>query len=123
MRMSCAFLASAAPVGLSRLRVSLDTGGILPPSLKRIGTPSGLAISTDAATAPCQLDLSTSAIACGRLSAEVPGNTALTTPATSATASAPATRVVFLVADTGKPSLFEADLLPDFALIRGGAEP
>ncbi len=74
--------------------------------------PSGDAISTEAAIAPCQLFLSTIATACGRLSGEVAGNTALTTPATSATGSAPATRVVFFVAVTGKPSSAVAELLP-----------
>src|SRR5919204_2373802 len=123
MRMICAFCASGEPDGLKRLSASLDTAGSLPPPLSRTGTPSGCAISTDAAMAPCQLALSTIATACGLLSGEVEGNTALAAPATSATGSAPATRVVFRVAVTGKPSSAAADLLVDCALMSVGAVP
>src|SRR5919204_2427388 len=123
MRMIWAFWARGEPAGLRRLRASLDTAGSLPPLLKRTGMPSGWAMSTDAAIAPCQLLLSTMATACGRLSGDVAGKTALTAPATSATVSAPATRVVFLVAVTGKPSSAAADLLVDWALMSAGAVP
>src|SRR5947208_16414140 len=101
MRMICAFCASGEPVGLKRLSAWGDTDGSLLPSLSRIGIPRGCAISTDAAIAPVQSRLSTIATARGRLSGEVAGNTALTAPATSATGSAPATRVVFRVAEVG----------------------
>src|SRR5215470_19723247 len=117
--MIAAFCASGDPAGARRLRASLDTGGNLPPSLSSVGIPSGCAISTAAAIAPCQSFLSTIATACGRFCEEVDGNTAVETPATSATASAPATRVVFFVAVTGKPSSEVADWLPDWALISG----
>jgi hypothetical protein len=120
MRMICAFSARGEPVGLSRLRVSRDTGGSELPSLSSTGMPSGFAISTDAAIAPCQLLLSTIATACGRFAGDVDGKTALTAPATSATGSAPATRVVLRVAVTGKPSSCAADVSLDCALTSGG---
>ena len=118
-RMICALPASAEPDGFRRASVSLETAGSLPASLSSVGTPSGLAISTEAAIAACQSRPSTIATACGRFVGEVEGNTALTAPATSAAASAPATRVVFLVAETGKPSSVAAERSVDFALICG----
>src|SRR4051794_33862489 len=119
MRMICALPASAEPAGFKRASVSFDTAGRLPPLLSSVGIESGLAISTDAAMAPCQLRGSTIATAWGRLSGGVEGKIALTAPATSAAGSAPATRVVFFVAETGKPSSVAADLSVDFALISG----
>src|SRR5438067_1470462 len=119
MRMIWALPASGEPAGFSRASVSFDTVARLPPLLSRVGIASGLAMSTPAAIAPCQFCVSTIATACGRLLGPVDGNTALTAPAASAAASPPATRVVFLVADTGKPSSVAADLSVDFALICG----
>ena len=52
-----------------------------------------------------QSSWSTSTTARGRVSLEREGKTAWATAAASATGSAPATRVVFLVAKTGKPSV------------------
>src|SRR5919201_165248 len=121
--LGCEWRPRGEPGGLRRFNVSLDTGGSLPPALRSTGMPSGLDINTDAEIASCQLPLSTIATAFGRLSADVAGKTALTTPATSATVSAPATRVVFFVAVTGKPSSAVADWLPASALISGGAPP
>src|SRR3954453_15302496 len=119
MRMICALPASGEPAGFSRASVSFDTVARLPPLLSSVGMPSGLAMSTPAAIAPCQFCVSTIATACGRLLGPVDGNTALTAPAASAAASPPATRVVFFEADTGKPSSVAADLSVDFALICG----
>src|SRR6185437_9352740 len=119
IRMIWAFPASGEPGGLSRASVSFETVGRLPPLLRIVGMPSGCAISRPAAITPCQLAESTTATACGRLEGPVEGKTALTAPATSAAASPPGTRVVFLVADTGKPSSVAADLSVDLALICG----
>src|SRR3954465_8170306 len=119
MRMICALPASGEPAGFSRASVSFDTVARLPPLLSSVGMPSGLAMSRPAAIAPCQFCVSTIATACGRLLGPVDGNTALTAPAASAAESPPATRVVFLEADTGKPSSVAADLSVDFALICG----
>src|SRR3954449_9685188 len=69
--------------------------------------------STDAATPMRQSRASTSATAPGRVFTDGPGNTARATPAASATGSAPPTRVVFFVANAGKPRLPAAsDWLP-----------
>ena len=92
-----------------------------PPSLRRIGARSGAATSAPAATAPCQSSLSTSTTAGGRVSSEVEGKIALATPAASAAASLPLTRVVLRVALTGKPSCAAAFLSLDFAPFDGTA--
>src|SRR5205807_1796094 len=100
--------------------VSDVTAGRPPPSLSRIGARSGAATSDAAATAPCQSFLSTSTTAGGRVSSELEGNSALATPAASAAASLPLTRVVLRVALTGKPSCSTALLSLDFAPLAGG---
>ena len=60
-------------------------------------------MKTDAASAACQLSESARTTAAGRLVGPVDGNTACATPAASAVGSAPPTRVVFFVANVGKP--------------------
>src|SRR5205814_8778822 len=97
------------------------TGGRLPPSVRRIGARSGADTSAPPATAPCQSSLSTSTTAGGRVSSEVEGKSALATPAASAGASLPLTRVVLRVALTGKPSCAAAFLSLDFAPFDGTA--
>src|SRR5438093_7443018 len=119
-RIACAPLASCAPLGFSRSSVSEVTGGRPPPSVSRIGARSGAETSAAPATAPCQSSLSTSTTAGGRVSSEVEGNSALATPAASAAASLPLTRVVLRVALTGKPSCSAAFLSLDFAPVTGG---
>src|SRR4051794_37957226 len=120
-RIAWAPLASCAPFGLSRSSVSEVTGGRESPSVSRIGARRGAVTSAAAATAPCQSSLSTSTTAGGRVSSEVDGKSALATPAASATASLPLTRVVLRVAVTGKPSCSTACLSLDFAPVDGGA--
>src|SRR3954471_13393899 len=120
-RIAWAPLASCAPFGFSRSSVSDETGGSESPSVSRIGARNGAETSAAAATAPCQSSLSTSTTAGGRVSSEVEGKTALATPAASATASLPLTRVVLRVAVTGKPSCSTACLSLDFAPVEGGA--
>src|SRR3954463_2319975 len=125
-RMAWAPLASWAPFGLGRSSVSEVTGGSESPSVSRIGARSGADTSADAATAPCQSSLSTSTTAGGRVSSDDEGKTALATPAASAVASLPLTRVVLRVAVTGKPSCSVAFLSVDFAPVTGvatGAPP
>src|SRR5690349_24472841 len=68
----------------------------------------GVEASTAPATPARQSRASISATALGRVSALVEGKTARATPAASATGSAPATRVVFLVAMNGSPRLLDA---------------
>ena len=68
------------------------------------GAWMGGAISTDAAIAASQSPVGASVTAVGWVPGAAEGNTARATPAASATGSAPATRVVFLVARMGKPS-------------------
>src|SRR4051794_28533217 len=119
-RIAWAPLASCAPFGLSRLSVSEVTGGRESPSVSRIGARSGADTSAAAATAPCQSSLSTSTTAGGRVSSDVDGKIALATPAASAAASLPLTRVVLRVALTGKPSCSAAFLSLDFAPVEGG---
>src|SRR4051812_12248176 len=97
IRIACALLAREAPFGLSRSSVSDVTAESEPPSVRRIGARSGAAVSGAAATAPCQSSLSTSTTAGGLVSSVDAGNTALATPAASAVASLPLTRVVLRV--------------------------
>src|SRR3954462_14869580 len=120
-RIACAPLASCAPFGFSRSSVSELTAGRPPPSLSRIGARSGAATSAPAAMAPCQSSLSTSTTAGGRVSRELDGKSALATPAASAAASLPLTRVVLRVAVIGKPSCSAAFLSLDLAPPVGAA--
>src|SRR4051812_22439162 len=119
-RIACAPLAFWEPFGLSRSSVSEVTDGSESPSVSRIGACSGSATSAPDATAPCQSSLSTSTTAGGRVSSDDEGKIALATPAASAAASLPLTRVVFRVALTGKPSCSAAFLSVDFAPVTGG---
>src|SRR3954454_19033415 len=119
-RIACAPLASCAPFGFRRSSVSELTAGRPPPSLSRIGARSGAATSAPAAMAPCQSSLSTSTTAGGRVSRELDGKSALATPAASAAASLPLTRVVLRVAVIGKPSCSAAFLSLDLAPVTGG---
>src|SRR3954447_22518623 len=119
-RIACAPLASWAPFGLRRSSVSDVTDGSESPSVSRIGAFSGSATSAPAATAPCQSSLSTSTTAGGRVSSDEDGKIALATPAASAAASLPLTRVVLRVAVIGKPSCCAAFLSVDLAPVTGG---
>src|SRR4051794_13424524 len=120
-RIACAPLAFWEPFGLSRSSVSEVTDGSESPSVSRIGACSGSATSAPDATAPCQSSLSTSTTAGGRVSSEDEGKIALATPAASAAASLPLTRVVLRVAVIGKPSCWAAFLSVDLAPVTGGA--
>ena len=86
--------------GRGRHRVSCPTAAS--------GHGPGGAIRTEAAIAACQSEVGASATAPGWVPGAADGYTASATPAASATGSAPGTRVVFLVAVTGKPSCFTA---------------
>ena len=120
IRITCASLARSEPFGSRRSSASSVIGGSSPPSVSRIGAPIGLAVRTAAVTAPCQSSLSTSTTAVGREVSLVAGNTMLATPAALATASAPPTRTVFLVAVEGKPSLARASSSSDLVPSWGG---
>ncbi len=102
-RMICAPSAGPEPVGASRLSASAVAGGRAELPESRIGARMGGAISTEEAIAACQLSLGAMVTAVGWVPATLEGNTASATPAALATESAPETRVVFFVADTGKP--------------------
>src|SRR4051812_1551697 len=91
--------AALDPVGCSALSADSDAAGSEVPSLSRIGAPTGLANSAEAAIPARQSPLSTKVTAAGC----EPGNTACDTAAALATGSAPPTRVVFFVATEGKP--------------------
>src|SRR4051812_21389187 len=119
-RIACAPLAFWEPFGLRRSSVSEVTVGSESPSVSRIGACSGSATSAPDATAPCQSSLSTSTTAGGRVSSEDEGKIALATPAASAAASLPLTRVVLRVAVIGKPSCSAAFLSVDLAPVDGG---
>ena len=93
------------PLGFRRLSVSAVTGERSSPSDTSSGAPIGLAASAAADTPACQSRSSTSTTAVGRVGALVPGKIALATPAASAAASPPPTRIVLRVAVEGKPSL------------------
>ena len=69
----------------------------------RIGARIGGAISTEAAIAASQSSVGAIVTAVGWVPAATEGNTASATPAASEIGSTPDTRVVFLVASTGKP--------------------
>src|SRR4051794_22264297 len=102
--MTCAPPASLEPVGWSASSAALVASGILSPSANSTGARIGRAASTDAAIPVRQSRTSARITAWGRDSALRAGYVASATPAASATGSPPATRVVFLVANTGKPS-------------------
>ena len=70
-----------------------------------IGARIGGAISTEAAIAACQSSLGARVTAAGWVPGAADGYTASATPAASATGSAPATRVVFLVASDREAEL------------------
>src|SRR4051794_14235668 len=103
-RTACAPPAGSEPVGERASSADWVVGGILVPSVIRIGAWIGDDISTEAASAARQSWTSTSATALGRNSGVTDGKTARAAAAALAIGSAPATRVVFLVASTGKPS-------------------
>ena len=96
--------AALEPVGASDWSAELDAPGSEVPSLSRIGAPTGLANSADAAIPARQSPLSTNVTAAGCAF----GNTACATAAAFATGSAPPTRVVFFVATCGNPSPWAA---------------
>ena len=93
--------------------MSSVTAGRSSPSDSSSGAPIGGPASTAAAIADCQSSESTSTTAVGRSALPVAGNSALATPAASATASAPPTRIVLRVALDG-----EAELLGRLVVLR-----
>ncbi len=93
------------PVGASRLSASAVVGGIAVLPDSSTGARIGGAISTEAAIAACQSSDGASVTAVGWVPGAAEGNTASATPAAFETESLPDTRVVFLVASTGKPRL------------------
>src|SRR5436853_2222954 len=97
-----------APVGSRAPSAFLVASGSEPDPVSSVGARSGRDISTDAATPDCQSPESTSATARGRALDSSGVNTAWATAAASAVGSAPPTRVVFLVANCGKPSCWAA---------------
>src|SRR5215208_6277892 len=121
--MIAAPFAASDPRGSSRSSVSSDTAGRLSSSDRRSGAPNPVPAKTEAATLPCQLSLSTSTTTFGRVVSLVAGQTAPATPATSAIASPPPTRVVFLVAVNGKPRSLAASWSFAFTPIWGGVLP
>ncbi len=103
IRIAWAPPASLAPVGWSFSSASAVASGSSSPSLSSTGARTGPAASWAAEMPARQSSWSTSTTALGRVSSAREGNTAWATPAALATGSAPDTRVVFLVAKTGKP--------------------
>jgi hypothetical protein len=120
MRITWASLARSEPLGLSRLSVSWLIGARSLPSDIRSGAPIGGAANTAAVTPACQSSSSTSTTAVGRTVSVVAGKTALATPAASAVASPPPTRIVFFVAVEGKPSFAAASSSPELVPSWGG---
>src|ERR687896_915963 len=108
MRITWASSDRSEPRGSSRSRVSSVTGGSWLPSESRSGAPIGGPARTEAAMAVCQSSWSTSPTAVGRSEVPVAGYRAPATPAASAAASLPPTRIVFRVALEGKPSFSAA---------------
>src|SRR6476469_2417558 len=102
--MTCAPPASGEPVGCSASSAALVASGSVSPSANSTGARIGLPASTDAASPVRQSRTSARITALGRDSIVREGYVASATPAASATGSPPATRVVFLVANTGNPS-------------------
>ena len=103
-RITCAPPTEAAPVGARRCSAFVVAGGSAPGPESRIGARIGGAMRTDAAIAACQSSVGASATAVGWVPGTVEGNTASATPAALAIELLPETRVVFLVASTGKPT-------------------
>src|SRR5215218_2118920 len=106
-RTTCAPPSSEAPVGASASSASALAAGRSLPSDSSNGARSGSLISTAAASPACQMRWSASTTARGRVAGtpSLPaGYTARATAAASAIGSAPPTRVVFFVANAGKPS-------------------
>ena len=93
----------AEPVGASMLSACAVAAGSEPLPDSRIGARIGGAISTEAAIAASQSSVGASVTAAGWVPGAEDGYTASATPAASAIGSAPATRVVFLVASAGIP--------------------
>ena len=77
--------------------------GTSPPSVISTGAPTGAATSEPAAIPAGQSAASTRVTASGPAAPPAEGKTASATAAASAIGSAPAIRVVFLVANAGKP--------------------
>src|SRR6185437_6013223 len=102
--MTCAPPACLDPVGCSASSAAEVAAGSLLPWANRIGASIGRPTSTAAAIPVCQALTSARITAAGRVSGVRAGYVASAAPAASAIGSAPAIRVVFLVATTGKPS-------------------
>jgi hypothetical protein len=103
MRMTCALPAAAEPWGCSASSVLLETPGMSVPLVNSAGALNGGAISAAAATATRQSRLSTSVIASGLRAGS--GYTERSTAAAICVGPDPGTRVVFFVANSGKPRL------------------
>src|SRR5579884_281044 len=101
-RITCTPPAPTAPVGASRDRAWAVALGNLAAPESSTGARIGEAIITAEASAACQSSVGAIVTAAGWVPEPMEGNTASATPAASATGSAPATRVVFLVASAGK---------------------
>src|SRR6185436_5917770 len=123
IRITAAPFDASDPFGSSRSSVSSDTAGRLSSSDRRSGALKLPPAKTEAATPPCQLSLSTRTTIFGWVVSLVAGQTAPATPATSAIASPPPTRVVFLVAVNGKPRSLAASSSFAFTPIWGGVSP
>ena len=93
----------AEPAGASALSASAVKSGMSSVPVSRIGAPMGCAARLAAAIPEAQSLSSTRLTAAGPGTPPADGNAARATPAASATGSRPATRVVFLVANAGKP--------------------
>src|ERR1700759_4110832 len=107
-RMIWAPPAAPEPVGASELSaVAVALGSVVGPE-RSTGAWMGGAISTEAASAACQSPVGASVTAVGWVPGAADGNTAIATPAASATGAAPPTGAGFLVAVVGKPSFWAA---------------
>src|SRR4051794_40485987 len=102
-RMTCAPPTVFDPVGFRAVSASLLAAGRSVPFESRIGARTVVPARTAAATPTRQSRPSARTTAPGRVDADVAGKTARAAPAASATGSAPPTRVVFFVANAGKP--------------------
>ena len=107
-RITWAPFAAPDPVGASVDTTSAVAAGSDPAPDRSTGARIGGAIRTEAAIEAAQSSLGAMVTAAGWVPGAADGYTASATPAASATGSAPATRVVFLVASTGKPSFCAA---------------
>src|SRR4051794_36214456 len=117
--MTCAPPAPLLPVGCSASSAAVVTSGSLLSCANRIGAWIGLPTRTEAAIPVRQSPTSARITAAGRDSGVRAGYVASAAPAASATASAPGTRVVFLVATTGNPSGGPAGFSSPFCEITG----